>query len=58
MGVSNMTPQMIKYQIYKLQEQLEMIKNQTDNLFICPFGIPTTGIEIVKFMSRFANNGK
>ncbi len=50
-----MTPQMIKYQIYKLQEQLEMIKNQTDNLFICPFGIPTTGIEILNLGIRLLN---
>lgn len=47
MGVSNMTPQMIKYQIYNIQTQLEAIKNQTDNLFIYPFGIQNTGIEIL-----------
>ena len=47
MGVSNVTPEMANFQIQKMKNQLDMIKSQTQNIFLLPTILPMSGMEII-----------
>ena len=47
MGVSNVTPEMANLQIQNMKNQLEMIRLQTQNIFLLPTILPMSGMEII-----------
>ena len=47
MGVSNVTPEMANFQIQNMKNQLDMIKLQTQNIFLLPTILPMSGMEII-----------
>lgn len=47
MGVSNVTPEMANFQIQNMKNQLEMIRLQTQNIFLLPTILPMSGMEII-----------
>ena len=47
MGVSNVTPEMINFQLQNMKVQLEMISLNTQNIFMLPIILPMSGMEII-----------
>ena len=47
MGVSNVSPEMANFQIQNMKNQLDMIKLQTQNIFLLPTILPMSGMEII-----------